>query len=88
MVALGVDWAPFVVKDLVKLILRLIILLTMWGAIQSTDSVVRFALTRGIPLVARASTVVVMPPIVVVVMTWDAAAFLLLFICSALHHVT
>jgi hypothetical protein len=83
-----VDWAPFVVKDLVELILRLIILLTTRGAIHSTDSVVKFALMHGIPLVAGASTVVVTPPIVVIVLTWEAAAFLLLFICPALHHVS
>ena len=47
-VVLGVDWTPFVVKDLVELILRLIILLTTRGAIHSTDSIVRFALMCGI----------------------------------------
>ena len=87
MVALGVDWEPFVMKYLVELILRLIILLTTRGAIHSTDSIVRFALTRRIPLVAGASTVVAALSIVVVVMTWEAAALLLLFVCPALHHV-
>ena len=87
MVGLGVDWAPFVVKDLVELIVRLIILLTTRGAIYSIDSIVRFALTRGIPLVAGASTVVVELPIVVVVTAWEAALLLLLFVCPTLHHV-
>src|SRR6185369_7144992 len=36
-VALGVDWAPFVVKDLVALIQQLIILLTTQGAIHITS---------------------------------------------------
>jgi len=88
LVALGVDWAPFVVKDLVELIMWLIILLTTRGAIHCTNSVVKFALTRGVPLVVGASTVVVTPPIVVVVTTWEAVAFLLLFVCLALHHVS
>ena len=82
-----VDWAPFVVKDLVKLILWLFILLTTRGAIQGADSVVRLALTRRTPLVTGPSTVVVALPIVVVVTAWEAAAFLLLFICPTLHHV-
>ena len=51
-VALGVDWAPLVVKDLVILIMRLFILLTTWSAIHSPDSIVRLALARRIPLVA------------------------------------
>ena len=85
-VALGVDWTPFVMKDLVELIMWLFILLATRGAIHSTDSIVRFALTRGIPLVARASTVIAELPIVVVT-TWEAAALLLLFVCPALHHV-
>ena len=80
-VAVGVDWACFVVKNLVELVLRLIILLTTWGAIHSTDSVIGFALTRGIPLVAGASTVVVALPIVVIVTAWEAASLLLLFVC-------
>ena len=87
-VALGVDWAPFVVKDLVELILRLFILLTTRSAIHGTDSIVRLALARGIPLVAGPSTVVVTLPIVVVVTAWEAAALLFLFVCPALHHVT
>ena len=81
------DWAPFVVKDLVELIMWLIILLTTRGAIYSIDNIVRFVLTRGIPLVAGASTVVVALPIVVVVAMGKATVFLL-FICLALHHVT
>ena len=87
-VALGVDWAPFVVKDLVEVILRHFILLTTRSAIHGTDSIVRLALARKIPLVAVLSTVVVALPIVVVVAAWEAAAFLLLFICLALHHVS
>ena len=81
------DWAPFVVKDLVELILPLIILLTTRGVIHSTDSIVRFALTRGIPLVAAASTVIEALPIVVIVAAGEATAFLLLFISLVLHHV-
>ena len=81
MVALGVYWAPLVVKDLVELILRLFILLTMQGTIHSTDSIVR------IPLVAWPSTVVITLSIVVVVMTWEVAPLLLLFVCPTLHHV-
>ena len=73
--------------DLVELILRLFILLAMWGVIDSTDNIVRLALARRIPLVAGASTVVVTLPIVVVVMTWEAAVLLLLIVCLALHHV-
>ena len=61
------DWAPLVMKDLVKLILRLFILLTTRSAIHSADNIVWLALARGIPLVARASTVVEALPIVVVV---------------------
>src|SRR6185312_15891300 len=58
-VALGVDWTSFVVKDLVELVLWLVALLTMWCAIHSADSVVRLTLTRRIPLVAGPSTVIV-----------------------------
>ena len=86
-VALGMYWAPLVVKDLVELILLLFILLTTRSAIRGTDSVIGFALTRGIPLVAGASTVVVALPIVVIVTAWEAASFLLLFGCLMLHHV-
>ena len=81
------DWAPFIVKDLVKLIMRLFVLLTTRGAIHSADCIVRLALARGIPLVARASTVVEALPIVVVVAAGEATAFLLLFVSLALHHV-
>ena len=86
-VALGVDWAPFVVKDLVEVILRHFILLTTRSAIHGTDSIVRLALARGILLVAGPSTVVVTLPIVVVVTAREAAALLFLFVCPALHHV-
>ena len=86
-VARGVDWAPIIVKDLVKLILRLFILLTTWSAIHSADSIVRLALACRIPLVAGPSMVVVALSIVVIVVTWEAAALLLLFVCPALHHV-
>ena len=82
------DWTPFVVKNLVELILRFVALLTMRGAIHGADSVVRLTLTRRIPLVAGPSTVVVALPVVVVVAAGKATAFLLLFICPALHHVT
>ena len=87
MVALGVDWTPFVVKDLVELILRLISLFTTRGAIHGADSIVRLALACRIPLVVGPSTVVVTLPIVVIVAAWEAAAFLLLFISLVLHHV-
>ena len=86
-VTLGVDWASFVVKDLIELILWLIILLTTWGAIHGTDSIVRLALVRGIPLVAGPSSVVVTLPIIVIVTVREAVALLLLYICPALHHV-
>ena len=86
-VALGVDWAPFVMKDLVELILQLFVLLTMWSRIHSTDSIVRLALARRIPLVVGPSMIVVTLPVVVVVTVREAAAFLLLFVCLALHHV-
>ena len=82
------DWTSLVVKNLVKLVLWLVTLLTTWGAIHSTDSVIRFALTCGIPLVAGASTVVAALPIVVIVAAWEAAVFLLMFVYPALHHVS
>ena len=67
MVALGVDWTPFVVNDLVELVLRFVALLITRCAIHSADSVVRLTLTPRIPLVAGPSTVVVALPIIVVV---------------------
>ena len=88
MVALGADWAPLVVEDLVELVLRLVALLTTRGAIHGAYGIVRLALARRIPLVARASAVIEALPIVVVVAAGEATAFLLLFICPALHHVT
>ena len=87
-VALGVDWTPFVMKDLVELILQFFSLFTTRGAIHSTDYVIRLVYTRRISLVAGPSTVVVALPIVVVVAAWEAAASLLLFVCAALHHVS
>ena len=87
-VALGVDWTSFVVKYLVELVLRFVALLTARCAIHSADSVIRLTLTHRISLVARPSTVVVALPVVVVVAAGKASAFLLLFICPALHHVT
>ena len=87
-VALGVDWAPLVVKDLVELILRLFILLATRSAIHGTNSIVGLALARGIPLLAGPSTIVVAPPIVVVVTAWEATAFLLFFVRPALHHIS
>ena len=87
-VALGVDWTSFVVKDLIELVLRLVALLTMRCAIHSADSVVRLTLTCGIPLVAGPSTVIVALPVVVVVAAGKATAFWLLLIFPALHHVT
>ena len=88
MVALRVDWAPFVVEDLVELILRLLILLTPQSAIHDAHSVIWLVLARRIPLVAGPSTVVVALPVVVAVATGKVTAILLLFICPALHHVT
>ena len=82
------DWASFGVENLVELILRFVVLLTTRGVIHSADCIVRLALARGIPLVAAASTVVEVLPIVVIVAAGEATAFLLLFICPALHHVT
>ena len=87
MVALGVDWTSFVVKYLVELVLRFVALLTARCAIHSTDSVIKLTLTRRIPLVAVPSMVIVALPVVVVVVAGKAAAFLVLFICLALHHV-
>ena len=87
MVALGVDWASLVVENLVEVILQLVALLTTRGAIHSADYIVRLALARMIPLVARASTVVVALPIVVVVAAGEVTAFLLLFVSLALHHI-
>ena len=86
-VALGVDWAHLVVKDLVILIMRLFILLTTWSAIHSPDSIVRLALARRIPLVAGPSTIVVALPIVVVITSWEAAALLFFFVWPMLPHV-
>ena len=87
MVAFGVDWTSFVVKDLVELVLWLVALLTTRCAIHSANSIVRLTLTRRIPLVAGPSTVVVVLPVVVVVATGKVTSFLLFFICPALHHV-
>ena len=75
------------VKDLVELVLWLLILLTARGTIHSTDSIIRLALARRIPLVAWPSTVVMTLSIVVVVTTWEAAPLLLLFVCPTLHHI-
>ena len=86
-VALGVDWAPFVVEDLVELILRLLILLTPQSAIHDAHSVIWLVLARRIPLVDGPSTVIVALPVVVVVTAQETAALLILFICPALHHV-
>ena len=82
------DWTSFVVKDLVELVLWLVALLTMRCAIHSADSIVRLTLMRGIPLVVGPSMVIVALPVVVVVAAGKATAFLLLFICPVLHHVT
>ena len=68
------NWASFVVENLVELVLRLVALLTTRGAVHSADSVVRIAFARRIPLVARPSTVVVALPIVVVVATLGMVA--------------
>ena len=81
-------WAPLVVKNLVELVLRLVALFTTRGAIHSADSVIRLAFSCRIPLVAGPSTVVVTLPVVVIVTAWEAAAFLLLFVCPALQHVS
>ena len=73
-IALGVNWASFVVENLVELVLRLVALLTTRGAVHSADCIVRFTLAHRIPLVARPSTVVVALPIVVVVATLGMVA--------------
>ena len=86
-VALGVDWTPFVVKNSVELILWLVALLTTWVTIHGTDGVVRLALAHRIPLVAGPSTVIVTLPVVVIVTVQEAAALLLLLVCPVLHHV-
>ena len=82
------DWASFVVKYLVELVLRFVTLLTTWCGIHGADSVVRLTLTCRIPLVAGPSTIIVALPVIVDVAAGKATAFLLLFICLALHHVT
>ena len=87
-IALGVNWPSLVVENLVELVLWLVALLTTWGAIHSTDCIIRIMLTHRIPLVARPSTVVVALPIVVVVAAWKATAFLLFFVLPTLHHVS
>ena len=87
-VALGVDWTSLVMKNLVELVLWFVALLTTRGVIHSADSVVRLTLARGIPMVAGPSMIVVALLVVVVVAVGKATAFLLLFICPALHHVT
>ena len=76
-----------IVEDLVKLILRLLILLTTWSAIDGADGVIWLALARWIPLVAKPTTVIIALPIVVAVTSREAAALLFLFVCPALHHV-
>ena len=81
-------WTSFIVKYLVELVLRFVTLLTMRCAIHGADSVVRLTLTRRIPLVAGPSTVVVALPVVVVGAAGKVTAFLLLFVCPELHHVT
>ena len=87
MVALGVDWAPFVVKDLVELILQLFILLTTRGAIHGANGIVWLVLACGIPLVAGPSMVIVELSVVVVVTAREAATLLLLIVCLVLRHV-
>ena len=87
-VALGADWTPLVVEDLVELILWLLILLTTRSAIHGADSVIWLALTRGIPLVTGPSPIIMALPIVVVVTSWVVDALLLLFIRPSLHRVT
>src|SRR6185503_7829313 len=81
-VALGVDWTSFVVKYLVKLVLRFVARLTTRCAIHSADSVVRLTLARRLLLVAGPSLVVVALPVVIAVATGKATAFLLLCICQ------
>ena len=83
-----VDWTSFIVEDLVELILRLVALLTTRCAIHSADCIVRLMLARRIPLVDGPSMIVMALLVVAVVAAGKATAFLLLFICPALHHVT
>ena len=82
------NWASLVVENLVELVLRLVALFTTRGAIHSADGVIRLAFMCRIPLVAGPSTVVVALPVVIVVTAWKATAFLLFFVCPALHHVS
>ena len=79
---------PLVVEDLVKLILRLLILLTTRSAIHGADGVIWLALARWIPLVAKPTTVIIALPIVIVFTGWEAAVFLFFFVRPVLHHVT
>ena len=87
MVALGVDWAPLVVQDLVELILRFFCLLTTRGAILSADGIIWLVLACRILLVTGVPTIIATLPIIVVVTAWEAAAFLFLLIYPMLHHV-
>jgi len=87
-IALGVNWASLVVENLIELVLRLVSILTTWGAINSADCIVRLAPARRIPLVARAYMVVMVLPIVVVVVAGEATTFLLFYISPALHHIS
>jgi len=77
-----------IVEDLVKLILRLLILLTTWSAIHGADGVIWLALACEVPLVADASLIIDVLPIVIVVMAGEAAELLFLLVCLVLHHVT
>ena len=81
MVALGADWAPLVVEDLVELIMRLFII--TWSAIHGANSIIWLALARGVLLVARPSMVTVALPIVVVDGVGSGCALVLLHLPSA-----
>ena len=79
--------APFVVHDLVELILRLSCLFALRAVINSPDNIVWLTFTYGVPLATAATMIVVALPNVVIVAAWEAAAFLFFLISPMLHHV-
>ena len=79
--------APFVVHDLVELILRLSWLFASRAVINSPDNIVWLTFTYGVQLATAATMIVVALPNVVIVAAWEAVALLFLLIYPALHHI-
>ena len=79
--------APFVVHDLVELILRLSCLFALRAVINSPDNIVWLTFTYGVPLATAATMIIVAIPIVVIVSAWEAAPFLFFLVRLELHHV-